>query len=218
MARSGEPIRPLAHIRQNWGDGPLKWVRSVIRWIVMAVLLLLCAALFYVLVIMGGSQPDSGMEATPTQGALASMPQPALQFPSESLYQASYYFNAPIMTISARANCQLDSVTVSEYIPEGVREKVREVLLTYRDMETGKMVRVSSMTPSSCLSALPRRGFYAAPDQDWQLGSMRAVLMQSGSTLHLHAQKEDVVYQIEGEIDSDTLRRVLASAELSGVL
>ena len=181
----------------------------------MTVLLLLCAALFYVLVIMGGSQPaDIGIEATATPGALASMPQPTLQFASGDLHQASYYFNAPVMTVSTRSNCQLESVTVSEYFPEGIKEKVREVLLTYRDMETGKALKVSSITPSSFLSSLSKRGFYASADQDWQIGSMRAVLMQKGSTLHLHAQKDNVVYQIEGEIDSDILRRVLASAEL----
>ena len=177
----------------------------------MLVLLLVCAALLYLVVIMGdGSGGGEGVPAA-TAAPLAAMPQPRLSLSVEALGQASYYFNAPLMTLEDGCGWRLEGVYISDFTPEGMDSTVREVRLRYTN-EAGAAVDVSSLTPSRYLRALPERGFLTATDQSWELAGRRAVLMQSGGTLHLHIQNGETVYQIEGAVDVAALRSAAAAA------
>lgn len=197
----------------------MRRLRELLHGVVLAILLLLTAVLFYVLVIMGDAPdaPDIGSaEMSQPAGPLTSLPQASLSFTSAELHQAGYYFSAPILRLAGDTpGWQLESVLVSESVPSGVDCTVREIALRYRAQESGALVTLSSMTPDDCLRALPARGFAAASDQEWSLAGLRAVLMRSGTTLNLSAQRADVVYQIEGDIDMDTLRQLLFAAELA---
>lgn len=153
----------------------------------MLVLLLVCAALLYLVVIMGdGSGGGEGVRRRPPP--VGGMPQPRLSLSVEALGQASYYFNAPLMTLEDGCGWRLEGVYISDFTPEGMDSTVREVRLRYTN-EAGAAVDVSSLTPSRYLRALPERGFLTATDQSWELAGRRAVLMQSGGTLHLPYSK-----------------------------
>lgn len=194
----------------------MQWLLRVLRGFLLAVLFILCAFLFYILVIMGdtGDHDTPAAMATATPAALARMPQSTLYFEGDALYQAETYFNAPIMKLSGYGGWKLRGVTVTESTPEGAGVTVREIRLHYENQQTGYQVNVSSITPSKYLRTLPGRGLITSTDQNWMLAGMNAVLMSGASTLHLHAQNGEVIYQIEGDVDADTLREAAGRAEM----
>ena len=185
------------------------------RGAVLTILLILCAVMFYILVIMGDSpKVDLPVEEIGASQPLASMPQETLHFGASDLYQVESYFNASILKLADNSGWKLDSVTVMDYVPDGVGSQVREVRLRYLEPSTGSIVAVSSITPSTCLRSLPARGFYASTDQEWMIGGMKAVMMRKGTTINLHSQLGEVVYQIEGDVEVDLLRRTAGMIEL----
>lgn len=185
----------------------MRWISVIMRLTLIAVLLLLCAAMFYIIVIMGDS-PKIGIEsaAMPAQQQAASMPQQSMAFEPSQLAQVQPYFDAPLLTLSQNAGWVLQDIMVSEQYPAGVAELARSVSLRYTDAQGNNPITVASVTPVSSIRALLSRGFSAAVDQDWSMGGMKAVLMYNENTLHLYAQRDNVVYQIEGEIEPDLLR------------
>lgn len=196
----------------------MQWIFRALRGLLLGVLLLLCAALLYVLVIMGDTSPnESAQEPISTAAPLSSMPQPSLRFEAENLYQAAYYFNAPLLTLSSASGYRLQGVSVEETKPKGVDAAVREVRLHYANPDTGRAVYVSSLTPARYLRTLPDRGFLAMADQDMTLAGLRAVSMESGDTLHVHAQQGDTIYQIEGELSPEEMRKCAAATEIAAV-
>lgn len=196
----------------------MRWIRSVLRGLVMSVLLVVCGALFYVLVIMGDSQDfddDFLYDETITAGVqLAEMPQSTLNFTAADLYQAEYYFNDPLLKLSAKSGWTLEGVTVLDSTPEGAEGTVREIRLKYTGGEGGGTLYVSSITPASYLRSMASRGFSAASDQEWFMGGTKAVLMRSGDTVHVHMQRGDLIYQIEGDVDAETLRKAASQIEM----
>lgn len=179
-------------------------------------LLLLCAVMFYILVIMGDS-PKTNVDLDAFEASsspLASLPQSTLHFSAGDLAQAEVYLNAPVLKLSAACGWQLDSITVTDTVPDGIAAQVREIRLRYVDPASGSVVAVSSITPSLCLRSLPARGFYAGTDQEWMIGGMKGVLMRKGSTVNLHARQGEIVYQMEGDIEADTMRYLSGMIEL----
>lgn len=193
----------------------MRLLRRTLRAILLTLMLTLCAGLFYLLVIMGDT-PGGDTSATPeaTSAPLASMPQPKLSFSADNLRQAEVFFNAPVLRLSQESGWRLTEVIVSDSSPGDMQASVREIRLLYVDSTTNASIYVSSLTPASAVRALPSRGFFAAADQAFTLLGQRSVLMRSGDTLHVHLQKGDVLYQIEGVIELDRLRHAADSAEI----
>lgn len=184
-------------------------IKNILQAVVLAILLALCAGLLYVLIIMGdGPKTDLVLEATPSPPPLASMPQDSLRFEASDLYQAEYYFSERFATLPENMGWTLEGIIVSNYVPQGQQNEVREICLRYTDDVTGSQFSVSTITPSISLRALPGRGFVAATNQDLTICGLRAVLMRKDTTLHLHAQRDEVVYQVEGDMDLETLQRI----------
>lgn len=201
--------------RRSRGETTLRIIKNILQAVVLTVLLALCAGLLYILIIMGdGPKTDLVLEATPSPPPLASMPQDSLRFEATDLYQAEYYFNEPFARLPENMGWTLDGIVVSNYVPQGQQNEVREICLRYVDDRTGGQVNVSTITPSISLRALPGRGFVAATNQDLMICGLRAVLMRKDMTLHLHAQRDEVVYQVEGDIDLETLQRVAPLLEI----
>ncbi len=195
----------------NW----LRWIGRALRGLFVGILLLLCAAMFYLLVIMGdipGGDPVP-VAATATPQPLAALPSTTIRFTSDDFYQTAYYFNAPILMLTSGQGWQFVEGTITDSVPEGAGVTVREVSLLYRD-QSGAEVRVSTMTPSRVVQSLSQRGYLPASDQSWTLAGRPAVLMSNGDVLHLHAQNGEIVYQIEGRVAADVLRR---AASVAGV-
>lgn len=192
------------------------WIGRVLRALFLIILLLVCAALFFILVIMGdpGEKEQATTASVAAMQPLPGMPQPSLYFDAGNLYQAEYYFNDPILRLSSASGYQLDGVTVQETKPKGADATVREIRLQYISLGSGRVIYVSSLSPARYLRSLPERGFVTAPDQDWALAGMAAVLMRGGSAVHLHALQGETVYQLEGDIGEDELRQCAAAAEL----
>lgn len=182
----------------------------------MAILLGIVAVLLYVLIIMGDDPKVDNitLEAVATAQPQAQMPQDTLRFDAANLYQAEYYFSEPFLHIADGGGWRMDGVLVLDYIPEGTAARVRELRLQYVYDETGQVLLVSTITPATSLRALPARGFATTTDQDWTMCGLRAVMMRNGTTLHLHAERGDVVYQVEGEVDAETLRAAVALLEI----
>lgn len=193
----------------------MRWVRRALRGVVLAVLLAVCAVLFYLLVIMGDTPgPDLAPEPTASLSPLQALPQGGLAFPAGEIGQAAAYFPAPLLRLSETAGWRLEGIEVRDAQVQGIGEAVREVRLRYAESGTGAAVEVSSLTPSRYLRCLPARGFLAATDQDWTLAGLKAVLMSDGRILHLHAERGDIVYQIEGEVGVEVLKRASSATEL----
>ena len=191
----------------------MRFLRRALRGFFQAILLAVCAALFYLLVIMGDTKaPDALPDTGPAAAPLASLPLSPMEFPGDALYQAAYYFNAPLLTLGG-SEWRLQKAVVRDMEPEGVGAMVREVRLYYEHTE-GAAVEASSLTPARALRALPAQGFLAAMDQEWMLAGAKAVFMTNDHTLHLHIQKGESVYQIEGAVAMEILRRAAGAAEL----
>ena len=190
----------------------MHFLRRALRMVLITIVLCLSAVLFYLLVIMGDTRMPDQTEASVQAGSLAGLSQSPLTFSGDSLHQAEYYFNAPVLTLGGQ-DWQPQEITVWDRVPEGVDVSVREICLRYVHTD-GTEVWVSSLTPARCLRSLPERGFVASIDQDWMLAGVKAVLMSNGRMLHLHVQKGDVVYQIEGNVDMDALRKAAGAASL----
>lgn len=169
---------------------------------------MICAALFYVIIILGGTSQDTqAMENATPPPPLKEMIQPTLSFLAADLEEAEAYFNAPVLKLSINSGWTLQGVMVIESQQQGISEMVREIRLHYINMTTGQMVNVSSITPSDVLRRLPDRGFVITGRQDYQIGGLKAAMMQNGDTLHLHAQRDGILYQIEGEISEETMQQ-----------
>jgi len=191
----------------------LQLLRRVLRGLVQAVLLLVCGVIFYLMVIMGDTKtPDMAAEISLTAAPLAKLPQSPLEFTADTLYQAEYYFNAPILKLGGR-EWMLQKAVVQDTVPKSVGVSVREVRLRYTNAD-GAVVEVSSLTPARCLRVLSAKGFITAMDQEWMMAGSQAVFMKSGDTLHLHIVKGEVVYQIEGAVGLEALRKAAGTAEV----
>lgn len=173
---------------------------------------LLLSLLFYTLVVIGDAPRD---ETAQTEAAsLNPMPQAELVFSRDTLYQAAYYFDAPLLMLMDKAGYRLERATVREGAMEGVDGTVREVRIEYTG-GAGEALALSSLTPTSAVRALPYRGFLLTAEQNHTLVGLRAVSMRAGKRLHVHCTVGDTLYQIEGEVSDAALRAAADAAQLA---
>lgn len=190
-------------------------VKQLLRGIVMCVMILISAALLYVLIIMGDTyDKPSGKQGGEQQVHVETLPESPLVLGANAIKDAQQYFDGPIMRLAGDVAWQLEDIVISDDQPPGVGMIVREVRLRYINKNTGSELAVSSLTPSRYLRALPVRGLVAEAEQQVVMANMRAELMRSGTLLHAHAQNGENIYQIEGNISEEELKSALASAAL----
>lgn len=197
----------------------MRFLKTFLKTIIYIVLVLLCAALFYVLVVMGGFARTIEDEDLDAAGAVASaaavytqasLPQSPMHLSTQDVYQAEYYIDGYVMQMD-HGSWRLEEVTVADLNQTGVADTVRAVALRYYNLETGASVTITTASPASCARNLVHRNFYASANQDFYIMDMNAVLMQNGDTLHLYAKKNDIIYQIEGKISLDTLKSIVSA-------
>lgn len=112
------------------------------------------------------------------------------------------------------ANFKLAAMEIRDWRPVGAPSTVRELRLRY-DGEDGTLW-VSSIWPSSYLSSLPSRGYAPVAQQGETLAGLRAVFLTDGAGLvHVHADVDDVAFQIEGDVTMETLRQIAWQARIT---
>jgi len=199
--------------KRLYHSGAMQLARRIFRGFVMFVMVLMSAALFYLLIIMGDSyDPAANRGREPAQ--MESLTQSPLHMDANKIKDAIKYFSAPILRLSENSKWKLVDIRVSDEQPAGVGMLVREVRLRYRNDDSGAEVDVSSITPSRYLRALPARGFAAVEGENLVIANMRAVMMTNGAMLHAHAQNGESIYQIEGSVSDEDFKNAAAAASL----
>lgn len=193
-----------------------RWFLAALRTVFIAILLIMSAILFYILVIMGDTTEldAEGRWDSPAVSSMKRLEESPVIFPAGELLSASLLFPGPVLSLAEASGWQLYSITVQETVPEGTSALTRTVALQYYDAAGAGPLTVSSATPAACIRALASRGFQTSADQQYQIADIGAVLMTKENTLHLYAQRGDIVYQIEGDFDRETLQGILSIAGL----
>lgn len=177
----------------------MKWFRRAARWALFLVVFAVCAAMFYLIAVMG-----NGSEALPrvTLSPAAAMQDGALAFSAQELDTARAYSSAPLATLSS--GWYLTGCEVRQWSERG--ETMREVRLSYTQNNGTQQVSLSTVTPREYLYTLPDRGLVVSAAQDCLMLSRQATLMSDGATAHLHVASGEAVYQLEGTLSVDELR------------
>lgn len=194
-------------------NNAMQWAKRIFRSLVTCVMIVISAAMFYLLIIMGDAanlSADRGREPT----KMESIAQSPLTIDVRKIGDARKYFDAPVLRLSERSKWKLTNIWVLEDQPAGVGMIVREIRMHYRQEETGAEVDVSSITPSRYLRALPARGLATVEGENLVIANMRAVLMSDGSILHAHAQNGESIYQIEGQVSEEDFKDAAAAATM----
>lgn len=180
----------------------MKWIGRALRAILLAVMLLLCAGVFYLIAIMGDSADRDAAAVYPSLAPHAAMEDGTLAFSADDLAAAQAYSGAPLMTISG--GWYATGGEVRQWQERG--ETMREVRIFYTQNNTTTQIAVSTVTPREYLYTLPDRGLLPAAAQDYRMLNQQAACMGEGDLLHVHAVRGDAVYQIEGTVSAETLR------------
>ena len=79
----------------------MKWIRRAGRWILFAIVFALCAAMFYLIAIMGDGDADSAAQSAPALAPAAAMENGAATFAADALESAKRCSQAPVMTLAS---------------------------------------------------------------------------------------------------------------------
>ena len=174
----------------------MKWIRRAGRWILFAIVFALCAAMFYLIAIMGDGDADSAAQSAPALAPAAAMENGAATFAADALESAKGYSEAPVMTLSS--GWYLTGGEVRQWSERG--REMREVRLHYTRNNGTEQVDVSTITPRDYLYTLPDNGYQTALTEECTLLGQSAVMMTREGATHMHALWGEAVYQLEGNV------------------
>ena len=186
----------------------MKWIRRAGRWILFAIVFALCAAMFYLIAIMGDGDADSAAQSAPALAPAAAMENGAATFAADALESAKGYSEAPVMTLSS--GWYLTGGEVRQWSERG--REMREVRLHYTRNNGTEQVDVSTITPRDYLYTLLDHGYQTALTEDCTLLGQSAVMMTREGATHMHALWGEAVYQLEGNVSAETLRAAAGAA------
>ena len=180
------------------------------RWALLAVVFVSCAALFYLIAVMGNGDDTHDARQSATLAPAAAMEDGVMPFSAQDLDAARAYSFAPVATLSS--GWYLTGGEVRQWHARG--QTMRQVRLDYTQNNGTAQVSLSTSTPREYLYTLPDAGFLPASTQEVLMLGHQAALMSDGSTTHLHVALGDAVYQIEGSLTADEIRSAAGYAAL----
>lgn len=180
----------------------MRWVGHALRVVALTVVFLVCAAMFYVISIMGDGKDTQQAQEYPTLAPYTAMEDGTISFSAADLSQAQSYAGVPLMTLSS--GWYLTGGEVIQWEADG--ETMREVRLHYTQNNGTAQLSVSTITPRAYLYTLHEEGFLPTATQDYRMLDQQAACMALGDTIRLHVVLGDVVYQIEGDVGAQTIR------------
>lgn len=186
----------------------MKWIRRAGRWVVFAIVFALCAAMFYLIAVMGDGDADSAAQSAPTLAPAAAMENGAVAFAADALESAKSYCEAPVMTLAS--GWYLTGGEARQWTERG--KTMREVRLHYTRNNGTEQVDVSTVTPRDYLYTLPDNGYRTALTETCTLLGQPAVMMTREGATHMHALWGEAVYQLEGNVSAETLRAAAGAA------
>lgn len=186
----------------------MKWIRRAGRWVLFAIVFALCAAMFYLIAVMGDGDADSAAQSAPTLAPAAALENGTTAFAADALESAKGYSQAPVMTLAS--GWYLTGGEVRQWNERG--KTMREVRLHYTRNNGTEQVDVSTITPRDYLYTLPDNGYRTALSEECTLLGQSAVMMTREGATHMHVLWGEAVYQLEGSVSAETLRAAAGAA------
>ena len=186
----------------------MKWIGRAARWALLAVVFVICAALFYLIAVMGNGDDTHDARQSATLAPAAAMEDGVMPFAADALESAKGYSEAPVMTLSS--GWYLTGGEVRQWSERG--REMREVRLHYTRNNGTEQVDVSTITPRDYLYTLPDNGYQTALTEECTLLGQSAVMMTREGATHMHALCGEAVYQLEGNVSAETLRAAAGAA------
>ncbi len=176
----------------------MKTAGAIFRWILLAVMSLVLAGAFYLLVILGQPQdtPEQAVQIQEHQPLV--QPLPALQTTDETALAAD--FPAPVMLLGTQDALLVSGVRYDAAFEDGFG---RLATLEYR-LPDGTAVTVTSIYPARAMALADKSGFTLTADMDGVLAGYRAMRLESEDFIRLCAQGEEAVYVLTMPKGADT--------------
>lgn len=179
--------------------------RRVLRAALTAALSLLLVGVFYVAVVMGQPQSTPDDAAVPQEQPLPAPLTAAVRITNEEDFdRISEAFPAPVMRpMYGNALLFVEGSCTDTAFEGGV---ARIVTLTYRT-ETYDLLTITSVYPARALSLMGKGDYTFSDSAGPQLGTLRTVRMENGTSVRLHAQGEEALYIFTAPlVDAEVLK------------
>lgn len=167
-----------------------RWLGTGLRWLMVLVLALLCALVFFIAVIMGEA-PELGHEDAVALEAPLPLPAPG-QFASADLSTLAAYFPGPLATFPSGSGITLTQGSVRDETIEGISCRVVSLRYAFE----GAALTLYSATPSGFLLQYDTQGVSLSAN-GVTMGNLPGIVFESGGTQYLAARKGELVYVLE---------------------
>lgn len=166
----------------------------IIRSVLIALLALFLAGVFYVAVVLGQPQPDnSRIDIRQNQPLLAASP--AVNISTEDELNVLFdHFPVPVLSFLPGSGLTLQSGVSGDVAFE--QGFARTATLTYTVDWNGQVLTltVQSIYPARALALIPKADYRIAAVAGQPLAGLPSVRMENGDTIRLHTQASDALY------------------------